>query len=233
VAERVRASDRLRLAGVAGYEGLVCRDRSDECVDRVREYLDRLRGLAERLVASGAFDDGAVLTAGGSAFFDLVVERLRDQWRTDASAQVILRSGCYLTHDSGLYERLSPFSTERDPSRRFRSAMEIWGSVLSRPEPELAIVGFGRREVPFDQGFPIPLAVRRSSDAPEPLGDGSVVTELNDQHAFLRIPREEPIDVGDLVVCGISHPCTAFDRWRIIPVLDAEDRVVDAVATFF
>jgi D-serine deaminase-like pyridoxal phosphate-dependent protein len=233
VAERVRASGRLRLAGVAGYEGLICRDRSKECVDRVRGYLDRVRGVAERLVSSGAFGDGVVLTAGGSAFFDLVVERLRREWRSDVPARVILRSGCYLTHDSGLYERLSPFGAERDPSRRFHSAMEIWGTVLSRPEPELAIVGFGRREVPFDQGLPVPLAVRTSRGSTESLDDRSVLTELNDQHAYLRVPRGLSIDVADLVVCGISHPCTAFDRWRVIPVLDGDDRVVDAVATFF
>ena len=232
VAERVRASNRLRLAGVAGYEGLVCRDRSAECLDRVRAYLDHVRGLAETLVTSGGFDDGIVLTAGGSAFFDIVVERLHHMWRRDVPARVILRSGCYLTHDSGLYERLSPFASETDTRSRFRSAMEIWGPVLSRPEPEVAIVGFGRRDVPFDQGMPIPVSVRSRSRDVRPL-DGCAVTELNDQHAFLRLHSDVAIDVGDLVMCGISHPCSAFDRWRVIPVLDGNDRVVDAVATFF
>jgi D-serine deaminase-like pyridoxal phosphate-dependent protein len=232
VAERVRASKGLRLAGVAGYEGLVCRDRSAACLDRVRAYLDELRRLGETLADRGGFDDGIVLTAGGSAFFDLVVERLRDMWRADVPARVILRSGCYLTHDSGLYERLSPFGAEGDSSTRFRSAMEMWGAVLSRPERDLAIVGFGRRDVPFDQGMPIPLAVRPRSGAAVSL-DGCVVTELNDQHAFLHLDGDGAVEVGDLVMCGISHPCSAFDRWRVIPVLDDSDRVVDAVATFF
>jgi D-serine deaminase-like pyridoxal phosphate-dependent protein len=232
IAERVRASSTLRLAGVAGYEGLVCRDRSEACLDRVREYLDAVRSLGETLVKGGGFDDGVVLTAGGSAFFDVVVERLHDMWRGDVPARVILRSGCYLTHDAGLYERLSPFAGESQSASRFHSAMEVWGPVLSRPERRMAIAGFGRRDVPFDQGMPIPMAVRSSSGEPRPL-DGCVVTDLNDQHAFIRVEEDVALDVGDLVKCGISHPCSAFDRWRVIPVLDANDRVVDAVATFF
>jgi D-serine deaminase-like pyridoxal phosphate-dependent protein len=96
----------------------------------------------------------------------------------------------------------------------------------------MAIAGFGRRDVPFDQGMPIPMAVRSSSGEQRPL-DGCVVTDLNDQHAFIRVEEDVALDVGDLVKCGISHPCSAFDRWRVIPVLDSNDRVVDAVATFF
>jgi D-serine deaminase-like pyridoxal phosphate-dependent protein len=28
---------------------------------------------------------------------------------------------------------------------------------------------------------------------------------------------------------GISHPCGAFDRWRHLPLVDAEDRVVGEI----
>ena len=51
------------------------------------------------------------------------------------------------------------------------------------------------------------------------------VVELNDQHAYARIEPGLTIDVGDRVRCGMSHPCTAFDKWRHIPVLDEDDRV--------
>jgi D-serine deaminase-like pyridoxal phosphate-dependent protein len=234
VAERVRRSGRLELAGVAGFEGTLCHDRSPACVERVRGYLDGMRTLAGRLLDRGAFDDAAevVLTAGGSAFFDLVVERLRAPWPSDVPVRVVLRAGCYVAHDSGMYERLSPFSSEVDPDRRFRPAIEIWGSVLSRPEPDLAILGFGRRDVPFDQDLPAPRAVRTAGRT-VPADGRLVVTALNDQHAFCRVTAALSLEVGDLVASGISHPCTAFDRWRVIPVLDEDDRVVDAVATFF
>jgi D-serine deaminase-like pyridoxal phosphate-dependent protein len=58
------------------------------------------------------------------------------------------------------------------------------------------------------------------------------VTELNDQHAYLSDPAGE-VRVGDWVACGISHPCTMFERWRALPVVDAGHRVIDLVHTFF
>jgi D-serine dehydratase len=39
--------------------------------------------------------------------------------------------------------------------------------------------------------------------------------------------------VGQLVGCGISHPCTTFDKWRWMPVVDDVYRVVDAVSVNF
>ncbi len=232
VVERVRRSGRMELAGVAGYEGTLCRDRSPGCLDRVRAYLDELRDLASGLVEDGAFPGEVVISAGGSRFFDLVAERVREPWSSDAPVRVVLRSGCYLTHDSGVYERTSPFAGE-DADRRFHPAMEIWGSVLSRPEPELAILGFGRRDVPFDEGFPIPTKIRTASGETVAVDGRFALTALNDQHAYAQVGSDLPLGVGDLVACGISHPCSAFDRWRAIPVLDERDRVVDAVATFF
>jgi D-serine deaminase-like pyridoxal phosphate-dependent protein len=60
------------------------------------------------------------------------------------------------------------------------------------------------------------------------------VSALNDQHTYL---RDAEVVVGDVVRLGVSHPCTAFDRWTLIPVLDDADadhpRVVDLVRTFF
>jgi D-serine deaminase-like pyridoxal phosphate-dependent protein len=229
IADAVAASTQLALAGLAGYEGTIAHDRSSESLGAVADYLDGLASLAGRLVDRGLVGPGAVVTAGGSLYFDLVAERLGQL--SSPGLLVLLRSGCYLTHDAGLYERSSPFAGMA-PERRFRSALEAWGAVVSHPEPELVLLGLGRRDVPYDQGFPRPLAVRRH-DGEEDLDGRMEVTDLNDQHAFCRVVPEVRLDVGDLVRCGISHPCSAFDRWRLIPVLDDDDRVVDAVATYF
>jgi D-serine deaminase-like pyridoxal phosphate-dependent protein len=229
IARAVVRSGSLHLAGVAGYEGTIAHDRSPGSLEKVRAYLDVLGALVTRLLDEGALDAGPIVTAGGSLYFDLVVERLADAWD---GASVLLRSGCYLTHDSGHYERSSPFA-ERESASRFRPALEAWGAVLSRPEPRLALLGLGRRDVPFDQGYPRPLLLRRSDGTTESI-DGKVeITALNDQHAFCRVGEGVRVREGDLVMSGISHPCSAFDRWRVIPVLDDDDRVVDAVATFF
>jgi D-serine deaminase-like pyridoxal phosphate-dependent protein len=87
--------------------------------------------------------------------------------------------------------------------------------------------------VPFDQGPPIPVTLRRRVGGNVDVNGALVVERLNDQHAYCRVGRGIPIEPGDLVGCGVSHSCTAFDKWRVIPVLDDDDRVADAVATYF
>ena len=66
---------------------------------------------------------------------------------------------------------------------------------------------------------------------------GAVITAVNDQHCYLSLPVDSPLAVGDIVRLGISHPCTAFDKWRLIPEIDSADPaspvVVGFVETFF
>jgi D-serine deaminase-like pyridoxal phosphate-dependent protein len=143
---------------------------------------------------------------------------------------VVLRSGCYLTHDHGQYAAVGPGAQRGGPE--LIPALERWASVLSRPEPGLALAGAGRRDVSFDQGLPIPLRLRRRDGGTLP-ADSMTVTRLDDQHAYLSIPADAPVAPGDLVCLGISHPCTTFDKWRAIPVVDDDDRVIDVVHTFF
>lgn len=143
---------------------------------------------------------------------------------------LVIRCGCYLTHDSDVYERVSPLAG--GGSDAFQPAIEIWGAVLSRPEASLAIVGFGKRDVSHDLELPIPQLIRGRSGLRGVDGTLAVIA-LNDQHAFVRVGAGEELAVGDLVGCGISHPCTAFDKWRLIPVVDDGYAIVDAVRTFF
>jgi D-serine deaminase-like pyridoxal phosphate-dependent protein len=41
------------------------------------------------------------------------------------------------------------------------------------------------------------------------------------------------VEVGDIVGCGISHPCTNFDKWRLLPLVNDDYDVIDLVHTFF
>jgi D-serine deaminase-like pyridoxal phosphate-dependent protein len=144
----------------------------------------------------------------------------------------VLRSGAYVSHDHGFYAGVSAAARGTAGGLALRPALELWAAVLSRPEPRLALLSGGRRDVSFDEGLPVPLRVRRRDGAPAG-ADGLRVTELNDQHAYLELPAGSPLGPGDLVGLGISHPCTTFDKWRVIPVVDDDDRVIDAVHTFF
>jgi D-serine dehydratase len=114
-------------------------------------------------------------------------------------------------------------------------AFELWAAVLSRPEPGLAIVGAGRHHVAFDQDMPLPLRIRPAgaSRADAALAAGMHISSLDDQHAYLRLSADSALAPGDLVGMGISHPCTTFDKWHVIPVVDDDYHVVDAVHTFF
>ncbi len=268
VADAIAASQHLRVAGVGGYEGALAHGRTPEGVQRVRDYLRSLVDLHRLAEAKGHYEDRRpVLTAGGSAYFDLVADVLAPLTDT---ATVVLRSGAYQLHDDGYYAETSPFGIS-NAGVRFEPAISLWARVLSRPEPELAILDAGRRDAPFDEGLPVAQQVLglgpHKSDA---LLADSRVEALNDQHTFLRLSRVSAVQgrcravggtkvhassiqtccegtfesnptldlhVGDVVRLGISHPCTALDKWRLIPVISSKDaadpHVLDVAATFF
>jgi D-serine deaminase-like pyridoxal phosphate-dependent protein len=234
VAAAVAASPHLVLGGVAGYEGALAHDASPAGIGAVRRYLEDLGALHTRLAADGAYRaaEEVIVTAGGSAYFDDVADVLGPL--AGPGVRVVLRSGAYVVHDDGFYRNISPFSRSGDAP--LRSAMHAWARVVSRPEPGLALLDAGKRDVPFDEGLPEPQLVADGLGAPaRPLGGD--VTAVNDQHAFLRVDPGTPLQVGQVVRLGLSHPCTAFDKWRVIPMVagtgEPDPVVVDLVRTFF
>lgn len=232
------AGGRLRLAGVAGFEGLLPVERLSSTAvgapggDRVEEYI---ASIAEGVAClRDELPEDFIVTAGGSAAFDAVIAGLRD--RVEQRARLILRSGCYVTHDHGMYAEMSPLqagnSAAAEAFGALQPALEVWAYVQSVPEPGLAILTAGRRDVPFDYGLPIPLR-HIARDGNERAAEGWTITNVNDQHAYMSVSGGAAPAVGDRVVLGISHPCTAFDKWRLIPVVDDNYNVVDAVRTYF
>jgi D-serine deaminase-like pyridoxal phosphate-dependent protein len=219
VAAAVERAPALRLAGVAGYEGAIGHGATPESLAAVERYLRDLCALADRLDLPG----DAIVSAGGSAFFDQVADVLRGR-------RTLLRSGAYITHDDGFYREVSPLGRPGGGTP-FRPALHAWSQVTSHPEPGLALLTLGRRDVSFDQGLPEPHTVRHADGTLSPATD-SAVTALNDQHAFLKVGPDTRIEVGDWVDCGPSHPCTVFDKWQLLPVVDG-DTVVDLVRTWF
>ncbi len=243
VARAVAASDALRLVGVAGYEGSLAHSATDDALARVDDYLRVLAAVHRELLAEDLYGDGAdvILTAGGSAYFDNVADVLGPCITSGSAASggrrvdVVIRSGSYVIHDDGFYREISPFSRHGDEP--FRTGMHGWARVVSSPEPGLAILDAGKRDLPVDEGLPIPRAIGRALGGPmSPLVAASI-TAVNDQHCYLSFdPRTTEVHLGDVVRLGLSHPCTALDKWTLIPVLaDTVDdqRVVDLVHTFF
>lgn len=231
VARAAAAAETLMVVGATGYEGVLGHGRTDADLEAAAEFCREIRRLGLALRDEGLLqspDGELLLSAGGSTYFDVVAQEFAGVPYSTA----VIRSGGYVTHDEGLYGHATPLPTGGEPYE-LRTALEVWGYVLSRPEPTRALVGAGRRDVPFDVAMPLVQEIV-APDGTRREDPGSVtVSALNDQHAFLDLPADSGLAVGDLVRFGISHPCTAFDKWRLIPVVDEDDRIVEVAHTLF
>jgi D-serine deaminase-like pyridoxal phosphate-dependent protein len=167
VAEAAAAAPHLAVAGVAGYEGTIGHDRTPQTLARVDAFLTGLRDLAATLADRGLFAPGRepIATAGGSSFFERVAAILGPLGAD--GIRVVLRSGCYLTHDNGQYATLTPSARPEWTLPPFQPALEVWTRVVSRPEPGLVLLNAGRRDLSHDAGLPVPLAAwHAATDTP-------------------------------------------------------------------
>ena len=234
------AGPALRLRGVEGFEGLIGGKSADEVELGVRAFLDFLAAIAVRCVAEDLFAPGPIiLSAGGSAYYDMVVERFSSA-RLGRETMVLTRSGCYLTHDSVHYRHYFERLRQRTVAVQrlgegLRPALEVWAYVQSRPEATKAICSMGQRDVSRDIDMPVPLVWHRpgAGSSAKPIPAGHSVTGLNDQHAHLAVPEDSPLQVGDMVAFGVSHPCTTFDKWQLLYLVNDAYDVTGAIRTFF
>lgn len=241
VAERLADSPVLRLAGVAGYEGAVASKRSEGEVAVAAAFVEQLVELHRRLVP--LYDDGEVMvTAAGSAYFDVAADVFGAARAEFPRTRWVLRPGAYVVHDHGLYARQSPLAAD-DAQRtageagareaRLEPAVFAVAQVVSRPEPHLAYLDAGRRDLAYDSDLPVPLAYAPRLGERWRSLEGAQVTKLNDQHAYVDLGPNTGVAVGDVVQLGMSHPCTMFDKWRMLPEVDAGGAVVGLIRTYF
>lgn len=228
-----RWSDSIALCGVEMYEGVLDNEVS------IRAFLQHAVAVTRRLAADKRFDREPILLSGaGSAWYDVVAEVFSAANFGD-SVEIVLRPGCYLTHDIGAYREAQTKILERNPiaqqmSSSLLPALQVWAYVQSVPEPEKAIVAMGKRDAAFDAGLPVPALRFRPGDvAPRAAPQHWVVTKMMDQHTYLQIATQDDLRVGDMIGFDISHPCLTFDKWRTLPVLNTQYDVVDIVDTFF
>ena len=236
IARKIRENQpSLALAGVAGFEGLYQGRLNEDRGQLVDSFLQTIIELAGDIDQLGLFDlEEVILSAGGSAYYDLVTRRFSGV-KLSRPVKILTRSGCYLTHDSGLYKQLQGELDRRTPAHSgssLASALEVWTYIVSRPEPDLAILSAGRRDFGTDAGNPVPLKWAEPPDQPATLTN-CAVTAVYDQHASLRLPADHPCRVGDMIGLGVSHPCTTLDKWKLLYVVDDEYRIIDAIETFF
>jgi D-serine dehydratase len=230
-----RYPDVLKLAGVELYEGVLKEEHE------VREFLQSAVAVTRALLDEGRFDrTPAILSGAGSAWYDVVAEEFVKASET-GKVEVVLRPGCYLTHDVGIYRKAQTDIFARNPVAKkmgegLLPALQLWAYVQSIPEPDRAIIGLGKRDSAFDAGLPEPARhYRPGNPAPRDIAasEGWEIFGLMDQHAYLRIPAGADVKVGDMIAFDISHPCLTFDKWRQVLVLDSAYRVTEVIETFF
>ncbi len=236
LARRLAASTAVRLGGVECYEGGLAQCDSAHDSAAVSDLVRRVRALVQAIEAEGLWgDDQVLVTAGGSAIFDLVIPLLTG-YPLSRPVQGVLRSGCYVTHDHGRYAGFLRLVEQREGlPGSLQPAIEIWAMVQSVPEPGLALLSAGRRDVSFDQRMPLPVRwAARGSRAIQTAPPHWQVHALSDQHAHMRFdPAGQSPVVGDRVALGISHPCTTFDKWRWMALVDDQTRITGAIGTHF
>ncbi|MGF6791940.1 amino acid deaminase [Paraburkholderia sp. 35.1] len=230
-----RYPDVLKLAGVELYEGVLKEE------PEVRAFLQGAVAVTRELVEQGRFARSpAVLSGAGSAWYDVVAEEFA-QATQSGKVEVVLRPGCYLTHDVGIYRKAQTDIFKRNPVAKkmgegLLPALQLWAYVQSIPEPDRAIMGLGKRDSAFDAGMPEPARhYRPGQQAPRDIAasEGWEIFGLMDQHAYLRIPAGADLKVGDMIAFDISHPCLTFDKWKQVLVVDPQYRVKEVIETFF
>ncbi|WP_102795168.1 amino acid deaminase [Bowmanella denitrificans] len=236
LAEIITTLPALRLRGVAFYEGVI---HGIDAPQQIRRFVGDIRTMALTWHKQKRFAEGEViLTGAGSAWYDLVAEQM-DSNSLPQDMAVVIRPGCYLIHDTGIYQDAQAGVKSRsrmacDIQGDLVSSLQVWAYVQSVPEPGMAIIGLGKRDAAFDAGLPTPMLHYRPGDkAPVPTPAHWQLTRIMDQHAMLKISAEDKLTVGDILCFSTSHPCLTMDKWRYLGIVDADYRIRQLIQTCF
>ncbi len=188
LADAVLAQPSLALTGIEGYEGVI---HGDHAISGIKAFAASLVRLAVELQDKGAFAlDRPIVTASGSAWYDLIAEAFDEQAVRERFLSV-LRPGSYVVHDHGIYKDAQCCVLDRraELSEALRPALEVWAHVQSMPEPGFAVIAMGKRDVAYDAGLPNPLRRYKAGVLPASGDDvsGCKVTAVMDQHAFMTV----------------------------------------------
>jgi D-serine deaminase-like pyridoxal phosphate-dependent protein len=234
LADAIAAQPALALTGIEGYEGVI---HGEQAVSGIREFAASLVRLAVQLQDQGSFAlERPIVTASGSAWYDLIAEAF-DERQVRERFLAVLRPGSYVVHDHGIYKDAQCCVLDRrsDLTEGLQPAMEIWAHVQSLPEPGLAVIAMGKRDVAYDAGLPNPLRRYQAGRLEDKGVDMSActVTAVMDQHAFMTVARGCELNVGDIIAFGSSHPCLTFDKWRSGCLVDEQLQVIESFDTCF
>lgn len=245
LAQQVNTCKAVQLAGLEFYEGVI---KAPDRPEAIRQFVQSCVDFSVELQQQQLFATRHILLSGaGSAFYDLVAGAFADANLPENFIKLI-RPGCYLFFDLGIYQQAQQDVLKRSAlacqvDGELHNALEVWAYVLSRPEPQLAIIGLGKRDMAFDAGLPKvslhfrpeagPTHAVSAPGRPNKADPRMVVRKMMDQHAVLELPADCPLAVGDMLSFTGSHPCLTLDKWRYLAVLDEDYQIRRWYETFF
>ncbi|CAG7716565.1 unnamed protein product [Allacma fusca] len=236
VLNEIKKHESLELVGVEFFEGILTDE--EQVQDLILHVLHRFIHLAVSRVFTGK---EVILTGAGSAWFDVVSERFAAIKKLSClpyQVELILRSGCYVTHAARVYEQIENRLLHQNPidGGSLQPALTIWAYVQSCPEANSVIIGFGKRDSLHDSGYPVPTLHFRPGEHQEPRSIADKdweITKMMDQHSFMQVEDKAEIQVGDIIVFDICHPCTTFDKFKYILAVGNDFVVQDVFQTYF
>lgn len=232
LAEEISTLSGLRLRGLELYEGVLHGENPQPKVEALLRDAAALACQLEQYV-----DGEFILTGAGSVWYDVVC----NVWlaaQKPANCRIVIRPGCYITHDAGIYQQAQDELMARDKvacdlGGDLVSALELIAMVQSVPESDRAIVNFGKRDSAFDAGLPQPVAHYRAGKSRELATNTIETTGIMDQHAMLKLRAGADVQVGDILVFSTSHPCLTFDKWKALLLVDEQYNVLETLETAF
>ncbi|WP_233080681.1 amino acid deaminase [Rheinheimera soli] len=235
LAHQINSLPAVQLAGIEFYEGVV---KGPEPEQSVRYLVRQAASLMQHFTDLQLLQYPTQLISGaGSVWYDVVAEELSAAALPER-VKLVLRPGCYISHDEGIYQQAQKQVLARSAlacslGDDLENALELAVYVQSLPEPGLAVLGFGKRDAAFDAGLPQATALYRHGVLLTDQLQNCETIKVMDQHAFWSYDERVQPQIGDIVLLSTSHPCLTFDKWRTLWVVDENYNLLEEVDTFF
>lgn len=235
LAQQINSLTAVQLAGIEFYEGVV---KGPDPEQNVRQLVRQAAMLMQDLLRQQLLPYPTQLISGaGSVWYDVVAQELSAAHLPE-QIKLVLRPGCYISHDQGIYQQAQQQVLARSPlacslGEDLQNALELAVYVQSLPEPGRAVLGFGKRDAAFDAGLPQAVALYRQGELLTTALHHCETIKVMDQHAFWLYDETVQPQIGDIVLLSTSHPCLTFDKWRTLWLVDESYNLLQEVDTFF
>lgn len=181
LAHRISKSPSLIFAGLMGYEGFCMRIKDPgEKEAATRKAMEKVLTTKARVEASGLKVE--IVSGGGTGTYRIVATI---PWVTE------IQAGTYALMDTEY----------RNLGIDFGCALTLMTTVLSRPNPSLAIADVGLKGITNDHGLPEVIGV-----------PGSRLKGLSEEHAKIELTDPSiKLTPGDTIELIPSHACTTMN----------------------